>query len=287
MVKALKLSIVIPVYNEENHIKACLDAVLKQTVMPDEVVVVDNNCTDKTVEIAQSYPFVRVVEEPKQGRSPARSKGFDEAKGDIIGRIDADSRILPNWCERVRKTFEDGTIAGVGGLGLTYTLPLRPIPNFYSTFWSRVYYWSTHADTRVMTMWGANMALLKSAWLDVRDKVNSDDSIVHEDIDLSLELIEAGHKIAQDDKMLIKTRGQDYHFFPKTVEYAIRRIKTQFMHRRRGYIRDPKVHKVSFLRAEWWRLITFIPGILFLITSLLCWPIDAIMIKKKGMGWLR
>lgn len=287
MVKALKLSIVIPVYNEEDHIKACLDAVAKQTVMPEEVIVVDNNCTDKTIEIARSYPFVRVVKEPRQGRGHARSKGFDEAKGDIIGRIDADSRILPNWSERVKKTFEDDSVVGVGGLGLTYTLPLRFLPNFYTTFWSRVYYWSTHADTRVITMWGANMALLKSAWLEVRSEVCLDDQLVHEDIDVSLVVASAGHKIIQDENMLIKTRGQDYHYFPKLVEYAIRRIRTQHIHRKKGYMSDPKVHKVSFLRAEWWRFITFLPGLIFLITGLVCWPIDALMVKLRGMGWLR
>lgn len=50
----LTLTLVIPVFNEEHQIKGCLDAVASQTVMPDEVIVVDNNCTDRTIEIAQN-----------------------------------------------------------------------------------------------------------------------------------------------------------------------------------------------------------------------------------------
>ena len=55
----LTLSIVIPVFNEQRYIKACLDSIAAQTVKPDEVIVVDNNSTDKTVQIAKKYKFDR------------------------------------------------------------------------------------------------------------------------------------------------------------------------------------------------------------------------------------
>nr|MDQ2973765.1 glycosyltransferase [bacterium] len=67
----MTLSLVIPVYNEEYNIKRCLTAIAGQTIMPDEVIVVDNNCVDKTIEIAKSFGFVTVVKEPKQGRTYA------------------------------------------------------------------------------------------------------------------------------------------------------------------------------------------------------------------------
>ena len=58
-----RISVVIPCYNEEAAIGACLDALASQIPQPSEVIVVDNNCTDRTAEIAQSYGFVTVIQE--------------------------------------------------------------------------------------------------------------------------------------------------------------------------------------------------------------------------------
>src|SRR5687767_1835934 len=93
----LRVSLVIPAYNEESHLRACLDAVAAQTVRPFEVIVVDNNSTDTTVAIARSYSFVAVMHESQQGIVYARNAGFNAARGDIIARIDADTHLSPNW----------------------------------------------------------------------------------------------------------------------------------------------------------------------------------------------
>ena len=103
----LTLSLVIPVFNEENQIESCLKSIENQTVMPDEVIVVDNNCTDRTIEIVEKFKFVKVIKESRQGRGYARTAGFNEAKSDIIGRIDADSRLSNNWVEHVKNKFEE------------------------------------------------------------------------------------------------------------------------------------------------------------------------------------
>ncbi len=95
--KELSVSIVIPVYNEEAHLKNCLDAIARQTVAPDEVIVVDNNSTDRSVEIAEKYSFVKVIKEAKQGRAHARNSGFNVATCDVIGRIDAHSLFASDW----------------------------------------------------------------------------------------------------------------------------------------------------------------------------------------------
>src|SRR5262245_36697630 len=94
-----RLSIVIIAFNEEKHIGPCLEAIAHQTVAPDEVIVVDNNSTDRTVQIASSYPFIKVIHETEQGMIPARNTGLDAAKGDLLARIDADTRIPPQWVE--------------------------------------------------------------------------------------------------------------------------------------------------------------------------------------------
>lgn len=86
MYNGLKVSLVIPCYNEEDGIKSVLEDVPD---VIDEVVVVDNNCTDRTAEIA-SKMGAKVVLETKQGYGAALKKGFLEASGDIISTLDAD-----------------------------------------------------------------------------------------------------------------------------------------------------------------------------------------------------
>ena len=97
-----RVSIVIPAYNEERYLPACLDAIAAQTIKPFEVIVVDNNSSDSTAKIAAQYPFVRVVNEPRRGIGFARNAGFNAAAGDIIGRIDADTHVPASWVAKVQ-----------------------------------------------------------------------------------------------------------------------------------------------------------------------------------------
>jgi glycosyltransferase involved in cell wall biosynthesis len=63
------ITVVIPTYNEEDYIKPCLDAVFAQTVLPDEVIVVDNNSTDKTVEIVSKFQRLNCLTRLGKARS--------------------------------------------------------------------------------------------------------------------------------------------------------------------------------------------------------------------------
>src|SRR6266404_9608138 len=103
--KTLTLTIVIPAYNEQGYIKACLDSIKNQSEAPNEVIVVDNNSTDKTVEIARKYSFVKVIHEKRQHQVFAQAAGFNLAKGDIIGRIDADSVLPADWVRKIKAAF--------------------------------------------------------------------------------------------------------------------------------------------------------------------------------------
>jgi len=274
----LKLSLIIPVYNEERHMKACLDAVAAQTLMPDEVIVVDNNCTDDTISIAKRYAFVKVVTESKQGRAYARSTGFNHAKGDILGRIDADSRIDSGWVEHVVGKFaSDQSLAGITGLGLTAVLPGV---NFIKTkLMSKSYYWYVHAGFNTVTMWGANMAIRNTAWEKVKNDVILDDEMVHEDQDLSLWLAAEGYNIEQDNAMLITTNGQSYRYLPKMLRYGIMYRKTKLMHINNGNLQSSKLIKIGFFRSLPGRLASAIVGLSLLTLGLILFPVDLLMLK--------
>lgn len=269
--QALSVSIVIPVYNEQHHLQACLKAIASQTEHPKEVIVVDNNSTDGTVAIAKSFPFVRVVPERKQGRVFARNRGFDAATGDIIGRIDADSVIRSDWVARIKMRFERGNVSGLSGLGSTVTLPRIRRP--HTTLWCRVYYWGARLMFGVQVMWGANMAISRQAWAQVRGQVCLDERIAHEDTDLTLLMLAAGMPIKFDSGLRITTNGQSYHYWPKLYEYCARGVSTLRHHKKRGSYTHIVTYPSGPLRAMA-ITVTALFCAPFFIVSFLLWPID-------------
>ncbi len=103
----MRLSFVIPAYNEEAYLPACLESVLAQTrELGDavEIIVVNNASTDRTREVALSYG-VRVVDEPQKGLTFARQAGFAASTGELIANVDSDSRLTPGWVATVLKEF--------------------------------------------------------------------------------------------------------------------------------------------------------------------------------------
>ncbi len=102
----LKISLVIPAYNEELYLPECLEKAIKYSDGKFyEIIVVNNNSTDRTKEVALKFPGVRVVDEPIKGLTKARQKGLDEARGDYLAYIDADTRLHPMWFNIVEKFF--------------------------------------------------------------------------------------------------------------------------------------------------------------------------------------
>jgi glycosyltransferase involved in cell wall biosynthesis len=121
----MKLSFIIPAFNEELYIGECLDCILKYAKKRyHEIIVVDNGSIDRTSEIAQSRPGVRVVHEARRGITQARQRGLEEATGDLLAYLDADTRIPPSWLDIAEQTFkEDDDIACLSGPYLYYDGP--------------------------------------------------------------------------------------------------------------------------------------------------------------------
>ncbi|MCX6715708.1 MAG: glycosyltransferase family 2 protein [Candidatus Taylorbacteria bacterium] len=111
----MKVSIVIPAYNEEGNIAKTIEAVLAQDYPNYEVIVVNNASTDKTAEIASRYSTIKVVDEPIKGILSARERGRITATGDLIANIDADCLPDPDWITRgVAHFIHDGIVGATG-----------------------------------------------------------------------------------------------------------------------------------------------------------------------------
>jgi glycosyltransferase involved in cell wall biosynthesis len=122
----LRLSFVVPAYNEESYLGKCLESIVRQiegTAFDAEIIVVNNASTDGTRAVALSYPSVVLVDEPRKGIVRARDAGYRAAKGDLIANIDADNMLPAGWLERVFREFSrNPRLAALSGPLVYYDL---------------------------------------------------------------------------------------------------------------------------------------------------------------------
>lgn len=99
----VKISIVIPIYNAEDHLQRCVDSVLNQTEKNIEIILVDDGSKDNSIEICKKYlnqdKRVQLIHQENSGVSAARNRGIEQACGEYIGFIDSDDWIEPNMYE--------------------------------------------------------------------------------------------------------------------------------------------------------------------------------------------
>lgn len=111
----MRISVVIPAYNEQELLPSCLAAVLPQVrALAGECIVVDNTSTDRTADIARQAGC-RVIHEPRPGVVFALQRGLHEATGDIVAFTDADTVIGPRWLEVVRTGFSNQQTVAITG----------------------------------------------------------------------------------------------------------------------------------------------------------------------------
>ena len=110
-------SVIIPAYNAESIIAACIESVLNQTYPRQkyEIIVIDNNSRDKTSEVIWRYPVIYLLEERQQSAAAARNCGIRQAKGKIVALIDSDCIADRNWLAQGIESFDDPEVVGVGG----------------------------------------------------------------------------------------------------------------------------------------------------------------------------
>ena len=227
MSKALTLSIVIPVYNEESYINACLEAISRQTVQPDEVLIVDNNSTDETVAIAKRYSFVTVISESRQGVSYAHRTGMSAATGDIIGRIDADTLVSDNWVATAKQSFNNESILAVAGPNGHYDFPF---PN--AALWLEDKLLKGALRLGYDFLFGCNMAMRRSLWHTFESRLcHADD--MFEDMDLVAHMREDGLRPAYNPGMKVMVSARRVADRPADfIRYIHGHVRTARYHNR-------------------------------------------------------
>lgn len=96
------ISIIVPIYNAERFLQACIDSLIHQSYADLQIILVDDGSTDGSLSIAQLYAQqdarISVYEQPHAGQSVARNYGLTYAQGAYIAFADADDRLEPEWC---------------------------------------------------------------------------------------------------------------------------------------------------------------------------------------------
>jgi glycosyltransferase involved in cell wall biosynthesis len=112
------VSIIIPVFNDNDYLSLCLNALAVQTYPLDhyEVIVVDNNSDEDVQLVTDSFDFVSLLHEPIPGSYVARNRGIKAAKGEVIAFTDADCIPAPNWVEQgVAALYSEDNVGLVAG----------------------------------------------------------------------------------------------------------------------------------------------------------------------------
>jgi glycosyltransferase involved in cell wall biosynthesis len=188
----MDITLIIPAYNEEAVIGACISAALKSKGDFKEIIVVDNACTDKTKEIALTFPGVRMVREDKKGLTHARQAGLQAATTEYVGYIDADTRMPVGWVAKAEKLFASNTSAvAVSG----------PAHYFDATRWQKfcltLGWWGSAPLSYALTgymIYGAHFVVKRSALVEIGG-FNTGIEFYGEDTDIAKRLSKVGKVI--------------------------------------------------------------------------------------------
>lgn len=212
----MKISVVIPTYNEEQELGACLQSVNNQTFArcEYEVIVADATSTDNTIAIAKQSGAM-VVQTTKRGIAVGRNLGARYANGDILLFIDGDVRLEQTFLEECLKAFETPSVIGICG---------KFIPRD-GTCLPRLVYWGTYMLVRFFSFVqlplypGICVAYRRTAF----EKIGGfrEDLGISEDIDLSRRISKIGNcRVYSTAKAYVTTRRIQKHLI-STVSFHI------------------------------------------------------------------
>jgi len=198
-------SVVIPAFNEEKFLANCLESLENQDFKDFEVIVVDNNSTDKTTEIAKKFGAI-LVSEKNQGTAFARQKGALKSKGKILAFTDADTILPKNWLSKIFEQFKkDENLVAFGGSCIFYSGPISA--RLASKFLLKSFLILDKFFSQGWNLMGCNMAIKKEAFFKIGG-FNTNLKL-NEEIEISSRLRKVG-KVILDPNFKVKTSGRRY-----------------------------------------------------------------------------
>ncbi|MCK5160616.1 MAG: glycosyltransferase family 2 protein [Candidatus Aureabacteria bacterium] len=235
----VKVSIVMPCYNEVRYISQCLDSIIAGNFPKDslELLIYDGGSTDGTLEILSEYkkrnPFLKVRRNPKKIQSVAMNLGIKEAKGEIIIRMDAHTLYNNDYISQVVNLLTNtdavnvgGPQVGIGGSYVADSIAMAVSSPFVAG--NAAYRFEKIKDRFVDTVYlGAwrKEDLLKAGSFD-------ESFVVNEDYELNYRIRAMGGKILLSPKIKSKyfVRGSFLNVIKQYFRYGFWKIKTLKKH---------------------------------------------------------
>jgi GT2 family glycosyltransferase len=199
----------VPCFNDARYLPDTITAILRQTRPPDELLIVDDGSTDSTVQVASKYPVQIIRHERNKGLAAARNTALAHARYPLLAAFDVDTVADPTWLEFLLENLRDQKVAGVGG---------RLIKNFRETppdLWRSLELSKDLGEARIEMSWPSPKrlggfgtvfraeVLRKTGGYDERYRTN------YEDVDLSIRLLRAGHKLVFEPRAVMRHMRRD------------------------------------------------------------------------------
>ena len=205
MINTVKVSVIVPVYNAEATLRACLESLLDLDYPEEsrELIFVDNASTDNTPEILKRFGRqIRVVFEPKRGPAAARNRGLRQASHEVVAMTDADCIVQHDGLRHLVEPLSDSTVGLVGGTILSKR-PCNTIELFGETIHDHRMAIEVWTPPYVITMnWASRKSALQS--VDCFD----DSFLRGEDCDLSYRLVSDGWRFAFAPRAVVRHQNE-------------------------------------------------------------------------------
>lgn len=162
------ISVIVPFYNAEKYIEDCIVSLISQEFQSDdyELIFVDNNSTDSSVDIVKRYPRIKLISESKQSPYAARNKGTKQASGGIIAFTDPDCIAFPDWLAEIERAMTEPAVSVVLGQNLmgNDSLLLSMIQDYEN---EKEIFTFTSNDGRIYSAHTNNMAVRRELFEDL------------------------------------------------------------------------------------------------------------------------
>jgi glycosyltransferase involved in cell wall biosynthesis len=234
------VSVVVPVYNGEASVEETVRSLLALTYPRDrmELIVVDNASTDGTARILSQFADrIRVLTEPKRGRSYTRNRGIAAATHELVAFTDADCIADSEWLRHLVTPLADPR-TGISGGKIVTKRPCTPIEEFGESLWEQNHAINVYKPPYAISAnWlSPKRVLVEAGGFDAAFERG-------EDVDLAYRILQAGYSIAYSDNAVIQHRNPQnieglfklgflHGFYSVKVLKRHREFLQQFGHRR-------------------------------------------------------
>lgn len=265
------LTVMIPAYNEADSIADTIRSLQQQTVVPDEIIVIDDCSTDATAEVASALG-VTVLRPPQNSGSKAGAQTFalDSVRTEMVMALDADTTLARDAIEQLLPAFADPEVTAACG---------SVVPRHVGTLWERGRYVEymlafgffkrvqDHYDKPMIS--SGCFSIYRTE--ELRALGGWSDRTMAEDMDLTWTIYEAGRKV---------------RFLPAAVSYPIEPRNLAFLSKQlrrwsHGFIQNVRLHRRSLLRLGYLRstvAVAFWDALLASLAYLVLIPVLAVAI---------